>query len=163
MLKKINYDYYVDVFGYEDYKTILDVFTTSQSEVYAYHEFRLFMAWYLKYAHQYEPDIYKSIIDNQNFKVAYTLINTYYMHTLDDFFQLRVKYAQEVNKLNNEKVSITEKGSIKFSKDNYSSSVGGPDETIRYLESLMTDELIEYLNKITIAELNFENYKSYIK
>ena len=41
----------------------------------SYYEFRLFISWYLQYAHEQYPDIYQSIYENRQFREAYTLLD----------------------------------------------------------------------------------------
>ena len=57
---------------------------------FAYYEFRLFFAWYLAYAKQNYPKIYTQLMDNHNFRVAFTLI--------DDLFLEDVKLLDSINK-----------------------------------------------------------------
>lgn len=61
-------------------------------EYFAYYEFRLFIAWYLEYAEKNKPDIYKKIMANTNFRIAYTLLDDGYRNDIKELESLVKKY-----------------------------------------------------------------------
>lgn len=151
-------------YGIEDYEPIVSFLQHQSSEIYAYHEFRLFMAWYIYFAEKKHPDVYKSCIENQNLKIAITLVDQLYLKTIEDYKSIRQNLVDEINAAGKVKASIDEKGGVKISKGGGSStSWGGPEETITYLESLLTDEYKASLAKVYIPEVTPENYKNYLK
>jgi hypothetical protein len=132
------------------------------STIYAYYEFRLFIAWYLKYAKKEYPEIFKSLIENKNLKVVYTLIDKAYKQTIDQYFINREKIVSEINKAGTKKASITDKY---FQISNKKGSIVGygiPDGDIAYLKSLYTDLDYQMLKLITIENINETNYKTYL-
>jgi hypothetical protein len=55
---------------------------------FAWHEFRLFIAWYLHYAFDQRRDVYNKLMDNNNLRLTFTLI--------DDEFKSTIKLAEKV-------------------------------------------------------------------
>lgn len=151
-------------YGVEDYEPTVKFLQHQASEIYAYHEFRLFMAWYVHFAEKKHPDVYKGCVENQDLKVAISLVDQLYLKTIEDYKRLRQSLVDDINTVGKVKASIDEKGGIKISKGGGSStSWGGPEETINYLESLLTDEYRASLAKLYIPEVTLENYKKFLK
>ncbi|MGF1533607.1 MAG: hypothetical protein ACFCUI_07875 [Bernardetiaceae bacterium] len=59
------------------------------STLHAYYEFRLFMAWYLRYASLHEPEVYEGLMNDLVLRKAYTLINRDFTDLVSNFFVLR--------------------------------------------------------------------------
>lgn len=72
------YEYYVDEFGNDDDQAWSDYRHDLLGDATAYYEFNLFMGWYLTYAKNKYPDIYKSTIGHQKLRVVYTLLDNAY-------------------------------------------------------------------------------------
>jgi len=49
---------------------------------YACYEFRLFIGWYLKYLEKTKPQAYAALLNNTNFRVAYTLIEQGFLNDI---------------------------------------------------------------------------------
>jgi hypothetical protein len=49
---------------------------------YACYEFRLFIGWYLKYLEKTNPQAYAALLNNTNFRVAYTLIEQGFLNDI---------------------------------------------------------------------------------
>jgi len=62
----------------------------------AYYEFNLFMAWYILYAKENEPAVYKDILENKQLRVVYTLINKKYSKLLEDIDE-KIKIINEAS------------------------------------------------------------------
>jgi hypothetical protein len=80
---------------YDYYKTIASntepyywsmYLSNCYSSIFAYYEFRLFIAWYLRYAKKNYPGIYQSIIRNKALKIVYTLIDNGYEKVIQQYF-----------------------------------------------------------------------------
>jgi len=159
------FDYYKTFASFSDPKQWTEYLSSCYSIVYAYYEFRLFIAWYLKYAQKKYPEIYQNIVKNKKLKVAYTLISNAYSSTIDQYFRNRTFIIDNINKLGEKSASISGKYlNIKTVEKSGSSSygIGVPDTQIEYLESLFTKEDLKMLDLLFIKGLNEQNYESYM-
>ncbi len=59
----------------------------ANANYYAAYEFKLFIAWYLHFAKVSRPQVYREVMDNQNLRVAYTLIDQEFALTIEDLRQ----------------------------------------------------------------------------
>lgn len=77
-LKAYTCSYYFlrDSFAYSRPKIWLEYLNNEGSEIYAINEFKLFIAWYLRYAKQNRPDIYKHIIGDEHIKAIFTKVSS---------------------------------------------------------------------------------------
>ena len=57
-------------------------------EYTAYYEFNLFIAWYLHYAKLYKKDVYASLMENNNLRIAYTLIDKQFSRCISEFSKI---------------------------------------------------------------------------
>ncbi|MFN8254556.1 MAG: hypothetical protein U0W24_02630 [Bacteroidales bacterium] len=134
------------------------------STIYAYYEFRLFIAWYLKYAKEKYPKIYQDIINNKNLKVVFTFIDQNYEKVVDQYFTNRQIIIETINKSGVEKVEI--KGNYFYIKPvkekGNATGYGIPDNEIKYLKSLFTETDYRVLKALTIENLNEKNYKDFL-
>lgn len=55
---------------------------------FAWYEFRLFTAWYLHYTHLNQRDIYNKIMENNNLRLAFTLIDDEYENVIQQAKQI---------------------------------------------------------------------------
>lgn len=147
--------------GEDIYKTV-DLFQQVSSELYARYEFKLFMAWYLKYAKEKYPDVYQACINNIHLKVAYTLIDAEHEKTFELFKKHQNDLLEQIKAENTYKAQITSTYDFELTLDNTSTLYSGPGEDIEYLKTLLGKEEIEMLESITIPGLTTENYKSYL-
>jgi len=56
----------------------------------AYYEFNLFIAWYLHYAKLYRKDVYTSLMENNNLRIAYTLLDKQFSKCISDYFKIKL-------------------------------------------------------------------------
>src|SRR6185503_6637911 len=127
-----------------------------QSTLYAYYEFRLFIAWYLIYAEQHEKKTFSDFIGNQNIRVAYTLLDDLYKKMVDDYFRIREDVVKKLNAAGN-KIELTEEY-IYIVTGNSKSGNGLPDDEIKYLKSLYTAKENAMLEKFRVKGVNLSNY-----
>lgn len=106
-------------------------------EYFAYYEFRLFIAWYLEYAERNKPEIYKKIMANTNFRIAYTL--------LDDGFSSDIKELESLVK----KYPVY---SYEYNEKEYA----------QYVKDLLVNHE-KTLTKFRIEGVNKQNYKEKLK
>jgi hypothetical protein len=106
-------------------------------EYFAYYEFRLFIAWYLEYAQKNKPDIYKKIMDNTNFRIAFTLLDDGFSNDLKELEKLVKKYPI-------------------YSYDVFEK------ENVEYLKTLLADHE-KTLTKFKIEGVTKQNYKEKLK
>jgi len=139
-----------------------DYLANISSTVYAYHEFRLFIAWYLKYAQQKHPKVYQDCLKNENLKVAFTLTNNAYKQLIADYFQARKEIMQEMETKYNVKTELSDEY-LTILKGGSGSGRGVPDKSIKYLESLLKPEDIKHLESITLKGVTEANYKDFLK
>lgn len=157
------YDYFKTFTTPDDYELMAKYIQEIASEIYAYHEFRLFMAWYLKYAEKHHPAVYKDCIENQNLKVAFTLIDQEFRKTIEEYKRIRAEIVAKINADGKVKAEILEDGSLKLLKDNGYQSLGGAEKEIVYLEALLTDEYKAALNQLYIEGLSLQNYGNFLE
>ena len=131
-----------------------------QSTLYAYYEFRLFIAWYLIYAEKYEQKVFTDFIKNQNLRVAYTLLDNLYIKLIDDYFRVRNEVVKKLNATGNQ-IELTEEY-IYIVTGNSKSGSGLPDDDITYLKSLYTDKENSMLEKFTVKGVSLSNYKTFL-
>jgi len=77
-LKAYTCTYYFlkDSFAWSKPKIWLKYLNNEGSEIYAINEFKLFIAWYLRYAKQNRPDIYNLITGDEHIKAIFTKITS---------------------------------------------------------------------------------------
>jgi len=158
------YGYYKTFAGYtEPYYWTLYL-SNCYSSIFAYYEFRLFIAWYLKYARKNYPEIYQGIIQNKKLKAAFTLIDISYEKVVKQYFENRKIILENINKAGRKKAEISDNYFIivnKNQKGGTSKGYGIPDSEITYLKSLFTLEDFQLLKLFSIENLNETNYEMY--
>ncbi len=153
------YDYYKTIASYsEPYYWTLYI-SNCYSSIYAYHEFRLFIAWYLKYARKNYPDIYLSIMQNKELRAVFTLVDAGYKKVVDQYFDNRKTIIEKINKTGKKKAKISEKYFIIETKNGTSMGYGIPDSEIKFLDAILTIEDYQLLKLFEINGLNEGNYK----
>jgi hypothetical protein len=135
--------------------------THVQSTLYAYYEFRLFIAWYLIYAEQNESKVFFDFIHNQNLRVAYTLLDDLYAKLVEDYFLIRNDVVNKLNAAEN-KIELSEEY-IYIVKGNSKSGNGLPDDDIKYLKSLYTSRENTMLEKFRVKGVNLSNYQKFLE
>ena len=68
----------------------LDFLDGFRKEYTAYYEFNLFIAWYLHYAKLYRKDVYTSLMENNNLRIAYTLLDKQFSKCISDYFKIKL-------------------------------------------------------------------------
>jgi hypothetical protein len=79
------YDHFVSTFGKEDVDASYDYRHMVEGTVIAYYEFHFFIAKYLMYAKEKEPEVYKGIMNNKAFRVVFTLIENRFINLILDY------------------------------------------------------------------------------
>lgn len=131
-----------------------------ESTLYAYYEFRLFIAWYLIYAEQYEKKTFDELISNQNLRLAFTLLEVEFKKLIDNYFLTRQKVVEKMTnagvkiKIDSEYINIVE--------GNGSSGNGIPDDDIAYLKTLYTAKENLMLERFRIKGATLANFKSFV-
>jgi len=160
------YGYYKTIGSYiEPYYWTLYI-SNCYSSILAYYEFKVFIAWYLKFAKNNYPKIYYSLIQNNNLKVVYTLIESGYKKVVDQYFKNRDIIEEQINKAGIKKAETTSKYFLIKTKTEKGYTVSGygiPDSEIAFLNSIVTVDDIQILNTLTIKNLNENNFKTFIK
>ncbi|WP_026998758.1 hypothetical protein [Eisenibacter elegans] len=150
-------------YGYNDARPWVEYYLGHiSSEIYAYEEFRLFMAWYLQYAQQNAPEVYEAIIANQHFKVAFTLLDKLYAHSLADYFELRKRIVQTLQQQGH-RVSLEGSYLYYYIDTHTRRGIGTPDAQLDYLRSLWTPAARQALAQVVIPELGFANYEHFLR
>jgi hypothetical protein len=159
------YAYYKTIASYiEPYYWCLYL-SNCYSSIFAYYEFRLFIAWYLKYAKKNHPDSYKSLVLNKNLKVVFSLIDNGYKKVVEQYFENRKIIFENINKAGMKKAEISDKFFIiktKSPKGTSQIGYGIPDAEIAFLKSIFTNEDNQMLKMLTIENLTETNYKSFL-
>jgi hypothetical protein len=147
---------------YSDARCWVDKFLTRmQSTTYAYYEFRLFIAWYLLYAEKNESKIFSAFMNNQNLRVAYTLLDDLFNRQVEDYFKIR---TDVVNKLMEAGSTIEISEQYLFIVAGFSKSgTGIPDDEILFLKSLFTMKENSMLERFRVKGVTLSNHHSYLE
>ncbi|MGB0524616.1 MAG: hypothetical protein ACPGJS_16705 [Flammeovirgaceae bacterium] len=156
-------NYYETFCDYSDTECWADYLSESSSSLYAYYEFRLFIAWYLKYAKQKYPKVYKETMSNQTLRVAFTLINNLYADLQNEYFARRAEIIKKLNTHSNKRVTVENGFLMIYDKDGMGASgKGAPDNIIKELKSYFTSEDLAILKQFRIDGITIENYKQFL-
>ncbi|MBS1489250.1 MAG: hypothetical protein JSS93_01875 [Bacteroidetes bacterium] len=148
--------------SYQDATCWADKYISAfQSSLYAFYEFRLFIAWYLEYAEVHEKKIFDELINNQNLRVAFTLVEGQYKKLIDGYFLKRQQITEKLIAAGNK--IIIKKEFYSVAKENGSTGYGIPDETIVYLKSLYTPKEETMLGRFRVNEVTLSNFKTFVK
>jgi hypothetical protein len=149
---------------YSDAKCWVQEYLSSmQSTLYAYYEFRLFIAWYLIYAEKNEQKVFNELMANQNLRVAFTLVDDLYKKLIDDYFSVRSKLIAKLTAAGTE-IELTDEYLYIVTRSSNSSSKSGtgiPDDDITYLKSLYTikeNNMIERFRVIGVSLVNYQRF-----
>lgn len=138
--------------------------SSMQSTLYAYYEFRLFIAWYLLYAEQREQKVFNELMTNQNLRVAYTLLDDLFKKLIDDYFDVRRKLIEKLNaagsniELTDEYIYIV----TIFGSGNSKSGTGIPDDDMNYLKSLFKAKENSMLDRFRVKGVTLSNYHQFL-
>lgn len=150
---------------YTDAKCWVQEYLSSmQSTLYAYYEFRLFIAWYLIYADKNEQKVFNELMTNQNLRVAYTLLDDLYRKLVEDYFSVRSKLITKLVAAGTE-ISLTDEYIYLVTRSGNSSSQSGtgiPDDDIAYLKSLFTSKENGMLDRFRVNGVSLENYRQFL-
>ena len=119
-------------------KRKLDFIKEALPTYFAYYEFRLFISWYLDYGAKYQPAMHKALMENTNFRVAFTL--------LEQGFKEDIKIMEKL---------VAENPSEKWSYDYYEK-----DYVAYCKELLLVQE--KTLSSFRIAGVTAQNYSQFI-
>jgi hypothetical protein len=119
-------------------KRKLDFIKESLPTYFAYYEFRLFISWYLDYGAKYQPAMHKALIENTNFRVAFTL--------LEQGFMEDIKMMEKL---------VAENPSVKWSYDYYEK------DYVLYCKELLVGQE-KTLSSFRIAGVTAQNYRQFI-
>jgi hypothetical protein len=158
--------FYETICPYTDVKCwVSDYLSSIQSTLYAYYEFRLFIAWYLQYAEKHEGKVFQELMTNQNLRVAFTLLDDQYKQLVDDYFNVRNKLVAKLTtagteiELTDEYIYIVTKSGSGYSK----SGSGIPDDDIAYLKSVFTEKEYTMLDRFRVKGATLSNYQSFLQ
>jgi len=153
---------YVETFcPYSDVKCwTQDFLPNMESTLYAFYEFRLFIAWYLIYAEQHENKVFQELINNQNLKLTFTLLETLFQNLVDDYFKMREQIVKNLIAAGH-KIEVGDKY-LYVENGNSKSGNGIPDDDIKYLKSLYTSKENTMLGNFRVKGANLSNYKQFL-
>jgi hypothetical protein len=160
------FPYYETICPFTDALCWTDGFLSDvQSTLYAYYEFRLFIAWYLLYAEQHESQVFNELMANQNLRVAYTLLDDLFKKQVDDYFVKRKQLVEKLTAAGNE-IELSEEFLylVKRTVNGSSSSgTGIPDDDIAYLKSLYRVNENAMLERFRVIGVNLTNYQKFLE
>jgi hypothetical protein len=119
-------------------KRKLDFIRESLPTYFAFYEFRLFISWYLDYGAKYQPAMHKALMENTNFRVAFTL--------LEQGFMEDIKIMEKL---------VSENPSVKWSYDFYEK------DYVSYCKELLVGQE-KTLSSFRIAGVTAQNYRQFI-
>lgn len=131
------------------------------STLHAYYEFRLFMAWYLRYAKVYHPGDYRKLTKDRNLRLAFTLLDQQYQDLVSDFFAVRQRLISRLQasgaevRLQNDTILIWVSEKNILSYDTF-------DDEIVWLKSLMSQEDLLELEAFYLQGATLKNYQRFL-
>jgi hypothetical protein len=143
---------------------VQEYLSSMQSTLYAYYEFRLFIAWYLIYAEKNEKAVFNELISNQNLRVAYTLLDDLYKKLIDDYFSVRSKLIAKLMAAGTE-IEVTDEYIYLVTRSGNGSSKSGtgiPDDDIAYLKSLYSFKENAMLDQFRLKGVSLTNYQQFL-
>jgi len=156
--------YYESFCDYSNVECWTEYLTEPSSSLYAYYEFRLFIAWYLKHAKKNYPKVYQETMGNQALRVVYTLTDRLFANLQKDYFARRTSILEKLNMQSNQRVVVENGFLMIYEKDGSGASgKGAPDQTIDELIKLFTLEDLKLLQQFSMPAVTFQNYKQYLK
>jgi hypothetical protein len=154
--------YYETLCPYSDARCWTEKYLSHfQSTLYAYYEFRLFIAWYLIYAEQHNQKVFTDFIKNQNLRVVYTLLDDLFEKQVREYFHQRDGIVKKLNAAGNH-IELSEEF-IYIVEGNSKSGSGLPDDDIKYLKSLYGAKENLMLERFRVKEVNLSNYKKFLE
>ena len=142
-------------FGYNEFEPWFDYLTIPTSSYYALYEFQLFISWYLQYARDYEPEIYRQILNNESLKLAYTVIISNFKKEVEQYFLIREIVLAKFQKrfdLRDEYLYVDEDGD-----GFYESGLGIPDDDIKFLKAELRKPEHQILSKLRLSPSEMQN------
>lgn len=144
------YPYLQGNFGYKQFEPWHEFLTIQTSSHYALYEFQLFISWYLQYAKAYEPEVYRYILNNQQLKLAYSVIVSRFKKEVEKYFLIREVVLAKFGKrfrLDDEYLHIDSDGD-----GWHESGLGIPDDDIKFLSNLLEQPEHNILSEIRLSE-----------
>lgn len=133
------------------------------STVHAYYEFRLFMSWYLRYAEIYHPKHYKTLYQDQNLRIAFTLYDGLFTDLVSEFFQMRVQLLEDLRASGVDVQQIDYSIVIYFPESNKAYSYDTFDNELEFLKAITSDEDIAELEKFKIQGVTLDNFQDFVE
>lgn len=136
--------------------------TNPVSSITALYEFRFFIAWYLKFAKQRHPDVFKDCMENRGLRVAFTLVDKQFEDLAEEFDQIRDEQIAILNEEGSD-VRLEEDGFLMYYKKNGTGT--GRGTFIPYsmkLEKALEGELNTLLANFRVKGVTLSNYAEYL-
>lgn len=146
------WDYFSKTFGKDNADASYDYRHLVEGTTLAYFEFHFFIANYLIYAKENEPEIYKGIMDNKAFKVVFTLIEKRFANLILDYNEKLEDIPQ--NSANDLVEQMDFSGSDKDLAI-FAEMAGIPTEQIYKQQTFYTDEGKVYTEKKIILSQEY--------
>jgi hypothetical protein len=126
----------------------------------AYYDFRLLIAWHLQYAEEYHNDIFKELSGNKNLRVTYSLL-------CNQYEEIEPKIIRAVENIENKYFSsyfknLESKEYFYFQRGLIDYKIHLPLRNTERLQGLFIPKIDSTLAKFRIAECNKNNYTSFI-
>lgn len=118
-------------------KRTIDFLNEALPTYYAYHEFSVFISWYLEYGAKNKAELHKALMDNTNFRVAFTLLEQGFIEDIKIMEQL-----------------VEENPSVKWKYNFYEESAAYSKELLKKQDKI--------LSTFRVLGVTKENYKNYL-
>lgn len=148
--------------GFEKPEPWLRYIQEISGSAYALYEFRLFFSWYLQFAQKKHPGIYRSLRANVPLRATFTLTDSLFQVTVDEYYLRLDQIVEGLNK-NEERVRImdTEYGvSFRILKGSGSYGVGIHEEKVQLLKGLLEAPEHQILEEFKLSGIDLEHYPS---
>ncbi|MCI5057623.1 MAG: hypothetical protein MRY83_16030 [Flavobacteriales bacterium] len=138
------YDYLKDNHGFEESGLWVDYLTTNGSILSSYYEFKLFISWYLQYAHKNYPEIYEQCTNSQQIKLLYTTIDSRFNKALQQYLKNRLDIMANLKDYVDVKQNFI---GIKGENTYYSL----PDKDLEYVRNILEQPEHQMLQSIELS------------
>lgn len=136
-------------------------FHSLSNDVVAYHQFKFFLAWYLEHAETHYPKVYKGILENQPFRVAFTLLDIKFQ-ALETKFRKRIEEFCAMAQARGENVKVNRNYLYRYSGEFGGSGFGIFYEDIERLDNAFLPKWQNYLDRLKVKGVTPENWEKYI-
>lgn len=156
------WDYYREKCGDDIYSCLAGPYLQSVGgDVLAYYQFRFFLAWYLEHAETHYPEVYRGIMYNHTFRVAFTLLDIKFRE-LEQMYLAKVDELVELGNAAGQELSVKD-GWLYHQRTAGSRTGRGIFlDDMKRLDNAFLPRWQDYYNRLRIKTVTIDNWKDYL-